>query len=254
MANGKPKKPAAEVLLVGLGQRVRSLREGRALTRKALAEQTGLSERFLAELEGGRGNISVLNLAHVASALGVTASSLLDDLPEAKPAAGVISLLGLRGAGKTSVGQSLAKALGVPFFELDKLVEAEAGMSLPEIFAIHGEEFFRALELRALKRFLSEHQRAVLATGGGIVASPDAYALLRSRTRTVWLRATPEEHWNRVVAQGDLRPMANRPQAMAELKRRLREREPLYAKADVTCVTTGRTLNEVVRELSAQAS
>lgn len=219
------------------------------MTRKSLAQQTGLSERFLAELEAGRGNISVVNLAHVAFALGVTPSSLLAGSASEGAVRGVTALLGLRGAGKSTVGAALAKSMSVAFFELDRLVEAEAGMSLPEIFAIHGEDFFRSLELRALKRFLSEHDRAVLATGGGIVASTEAFELLRSRARTVWLRATPEEHWGRVVAQGDLRPMANRPQAMAELRRRLREREPLYAKADVTCVTSGKTLPEVVREL-----
>lgn len=253
MPAAKRKKDAGEELLLGLGARVRALREGRGLTRKVMAQQTGLSERFLADLEAGRGNISVVNLAHVAQALGVTASSLLEGSTSFADAPRVTALLGLRGAGKSSVGQALAKALSVPFFELDRLVEVEAGMSLPEIFAIHGEDFFRSLELRALKRFLAQHDVAVLATGGGIVASSEAYELLRSRTRTVWLRATPEEHWARVVAQGDLRPMANRPQAMAELRRRLREREPLYAKADVTCVTTGRSLQEVVRELVPKA-
>lgn len=245
----RPQPNGSPSLLTRLGARVRALREQKGFTRKAFAEQTGLSERFLADLEAGRGNISVLNLAEVANTLAVTPASLLEE-DAAAPRRGVVALLGLRGAGKSSVGQALGKQLKVPFFELDRLVEAEAGMSLSEIFAIHGEAYFRATELRALKRFLAEHERAVLATGGGIVASPESFELLRERTRTIWLKATPEDHWSRVVAQGDLRPMANRPTAMAELKRRLREREPLYARADVTCVTTGKQVQQVVRELA----
>jgi XRE family aerobic/anaerobic benzoate catabolism transcriptional regulator len=161
----------------------------------------------------------------------------------------VIALLGLRGAGKSTVGQLLAERLGIDFYELDKLIEDQAGMRLPELFAIHGEDYYRRTELAVLRRFLSEHQQAVLATGGSVVTSPEAFRLLSERTRTVWLKATPEEHWNRVVEQGDLRPMQDRPQAMAELRRRLREREPLYAQAQITALTSGRTISAVVSEL-----
>ena len=164
----------------------------------------------------------------------------------------MISLLGLRGAGKSTVGQALADRLEVPFLELDRLVEAEAGMTLPELFAIHGEEYYRRVELLALKRFLGTGRAAVLATGGGVVTSPEALRLLQEGTTTIWLRATPEEHWDRVVKQGDLRPMQNRPQAMAELRRRLREREPLYARASLTCPTSGRSVHQVVADLSAK--
>ncbi len=165
----------------------------------------------MGELEAGRANISVMNLVEVARALDVPLPRLLEG---AEPEPGVVALLGLRGAGKSSVGKQLAAQLGVAFFELDKLVEPEAGMRLSEIFAIHGEGYFRQAELAALRRFLETHERGVLATGGGLVESPQALALLKSRARTVWLKASPDEHWSRVVEQGDLRPMKNRPQAM----------------------------------------
>ena len=236
-------------MLAALGGRVRALRDGRGLTRRALAEASGLSERFIAELEAGRANISVLKLAQVAQALGTQAAALLEGLAPAQDGVGVISLLGLRGAGKSSVGKKLAAALGVPFFELDRLVEAEAGMKLHELFAIHGEDYFRRLELSALERFLARHQHAVLATGGGIVTSQRAFRTLLESTRTGWLKAQPEEHWARVVSQGDTRPMENRPHAMAELRRRLHEREPLYSRAHHTLSTSHRSVAEVVGTL-----
>lgn len=240
-------------LLEALGERVRALRQERGLTLRELSSRAGLSERFLSDLESGRANISVLNLEAVAVVLGVSAASLLaDGAAPGQEARKVISLLGLRGAGKSTVGRALAERLGVPFVELDRLVEAEAAMTLPELFAIHGEEYYRRVELLALKRFLAAERPAVLATGGGVVTSPEALRLLHERTRSIWLRATPEEHWDRVVKQGDLRPMQNRPQAMAELRRRLREREPLYRRADVTCATSGRSVQQVVAELSAR--
>ena len=242
------------LLLERLGSRVRALRAERGLTRRELSALSGLSERFMAELEAGRANISVVNLAQLAQSLGVRTASLIEEPGEDR---GVIALLGLRGAGKSTVGPRLAKVLGVPFFELDRLVEAEAGMTLPELFAMHGEDYFRRLELAALKRFLAHHPRAVLATGGGVVTSSEAFGVLLERTRTVWLRAQPEEHWDRVVSQGDLRPMQNRPHAMSELRRRLREREPLYSRAELTVSTSERKVAEVVeaisRELSARA-
>ena len=203
--------------------------------------------------EAGRANISVLNLAQVGRVLGLSLSQLVEQ-GEAPAAKGVISLLGLRGAGKSTVGKALADRLQVGFFELDRLVEASAGMRLPELFAIHGEDYFRQLELAALTRFLETHPCAVLATGGGLVTSPEAFNLLLARTQTVWLKATPEEHWTRVVKQGDLRPMQNRPHAMAELRRRLKEREPLYRRAQRQCATSGRPVSAVVDELTAWAA
>jgi XRE family aerobic/anaerobic benzoate catabolism transcriptional regulator len=239
-------------LLEALGERVRALRQERGLTLRELSRAAGLSERFLSDLESGRANISVLNLEAVAGALGSSAAALLAGGAAGQPERKVISLLGLRGAGKSSVGKALGERLKISFLELDRLVEAEAGMTLPELFAIHGEEYYRRVELLALKRFLGTGRAAVLATGGGVVTSPEAMRLLQERTTSIWLKATPDEHWDRVVKQGDLRPMQNRPQAMAELRRRLREREPLYARASLTCATTGRSVHQVVADLSAR--
>jgi len=239
-------------LLNDVGARVRDRRKAKGLTLKQLAKAAGLSERFVGDLEAGRANISVMNLAEVAQALEVPVARLLEDAAEARPY--VIALLGLRGAGKSTIGRQLADKLEVPFFELDKLVEAEAGMRLAEIFAIHGEAYFRDAELAALRHFLDSHPRAVLATGGGLVESPQAMALLKARTRTIWLKASPDEHWSRVVEQGDLRPMRDRPQAFAELKRRLKQREPSYAQADQHVVTSGKTVSAVTAEIARRVA
>jgi XRE family aerobic/anaerobic benzoate catabolism transcriptional regulator len=215
-----------------------------------LAQQSGLSARFLSDLEAGRANLSVISLAAVAAALGEAPARLLEQGVEPSSPS-VVALLGLRGAGKTTIGKLLARRLQYSFFELDRLIEAEAGVALSELFAFHGEEYYRRLELSVLTRFLAEHRTAVLETGGSIVMSPQAYRLLKERTQTVWLKARPEEHWDRVVSQGDFRPMQNRPHAMAELRRRLKEREPLYAKASLTCSTSNRSASAVVEELAA---
>ncbi|MBX7097879.1 MAG: helix-turn-helix domain-containing protein [Myxococcaceae bacterium] len=237
-------------LLHAVGRRVRDGRKARGLTAKALAAAAGLSERFVGELEAGRANISVLNLEAVAHALGLELTGLVRPVT---PPPQVIALLGLRGAGKSTVGRALGERLGLPFLELDQLVEREAGMRLPEIFAIHGEDYFRAQELKALRRCLADHPRAVLAAGGGLVASPEAYRLLLEQTRTVWLKATPAEHWARVVKQGDLRPMQNRPHAMAELKRRLEERDPLYRQAQLQLSTSRRPVPALVDAIASWA-
>lgn len=230
-----------ETLLRQLGIRVRQLRSNRGLSLRALARESGVSERYLSELEAGRGNISVVRLERVAAALGSSGGALLLEAERAASSryGTVVALLGLRGAGKSTIGPRLASRLQLPFFELDGLIEAAAGLSLGEIFALHGESTYRRLELEALRRFLAEHEAAVLATGGGIVGHAEAYRLLLNRTVTVWLRATPEEHWNRVVGQGDVRPMADNPAARRELERILASREPLYAKA-AHVVDTGR--------------
>lgn len=229
------------------------------MTLRQVAEKSGLSERFLQGLEAGRANVSVLNLWEIATVLGVPAAALFEDEKTVREDAKskvhrpVIALLGLRGAGKSSIGKALAGSLGVPFRELDRLVEQEAGMALGEIFAIHGEAYFRALELRVLEQVLEEGRALVLATSGGLVTSPAAFERLQLEARTVWLQAKPEEHMARVLQQGDTRPMRNRPQAMAELKRRLREREPLYRRASHRCSTSGRTVDEVVDALDRWA-
>ena len=247
-------------LLVPLGARIRALRGDRGWSLRELAGQSGLSERFLRDVESGRGNISVLRLAEVAAALGTDAAALLREAENAheRGAPAVIALLGLRGAGKSEVGKRLAARLKIPFVELDHLVEATAGLSLGEIFAVHGESYYRRIELEALRRFLDERRPAVLATGGGIVAHDEAFRLLADRAVTVWLRATPEDHWQRVVRQGDRRPMANRPRAKSELERLLSEREPLYARArhrvDTSRLTLPRTVDALAEMLSTEVT
>lgn len=222
-------------LLERLGMRVRRLRGERGWTLKELADASSLSVRFVSDIEAGRGNVSIVKLAGVADALGVPVATLLEENGHEHPAGpapeGVIALVGLRGAGKSTIGKRLAQRLGIPFQELDARIEADAGLSLAEIFALHGEEYYRRLEVSSLERFLRETDHAVLATGGGIVTNADALALLRERTRVVWLKAKPQDHWDRVVRQGDRRPMEANPRAKAELRVLLKTREPLYRRA-----------------------
>src|SRR5882724_378412 len=221
-------------LLKRLGMAIRERREQQGLSVSALAERAELSSRFVTEIQAGRGNVSIVRLAALARALGTTAARLVaeaegDATQPQSPR--WIALLGVRGAGKSTIGARLAEKLGVEFLELDRLVEAEAGMALAEIFATHGEGYFRRLEVAALRRLLGERRSCVLATGGGIVENAEALALLQERATTVWLRANIEAHWNRVVRQGDPRPMAGRPAAKAELRRLLARRAPLYRRA-----------------------
>jgi XRE family transcriptional regulator, aerobic/anaerobic benzoate catabolism transcriptional regulator len=246
------------LLLHALGADVRARRMASNFTLKALAEATQVSERFLAQLEQGEGNISVARLADVAAALGTTSSELLAraekaETAEKEPAdARVVALLGLRGAGKSTVGPLLAKQLDAPFVELDALVAREAGMNLSTIFELHGEEYFRNIEREALRKFLDAHQNAVIATSGSIVTSKQTYALLRERTTTVWLKARASDHWSRVVAQGDGRPMKDRANAMNELKALLKSRTPLYAQADVTIDTSTLAIDDTVEKVFNQ--
>jgi XRE family transcriptional regulator, aerobic/anaerobic benzoate catabolism transcriptional regulator len=227
-----------------LGEAVRNARQARGFTLRALAEASGLSVRFLSDLEGGKGNISIGRLAQVAGALVVPLAELVEPLDQrgaslaARERAPSIALVGLRGAGKSTVGSELAKELGVRFVELDAEIEAAAALPLGQIFEIHGEAYYRRLEREVLARVLSTGKRAVIATGGGIVTDPESWRRLKRRTKTFWLRAAPEAHYQRVMAQGDLRPMKNRPSAMTELRALLAARAPLYAEAEVTIDTT----------------
>jgi XRE family transcriptional regulator, aerobic/anaerobic benzoate catabolism transcriptional regulator len=235
-------------LLRSLGQRARARRLERGWTLRDVAERSGVSPRFLVQLEAGRGNISVRRLADVARALEMTPAALIALPPErGEP---VVALLGLRGAGKTTVGRRVARRLRVPFVELDRRIEQAANLSLAELFSLHGEEYYRKLEREVLQAVLDDHRPIVLATGGGIVTSPDTYALLRRSALTIWLRASPEDHWNRVVRQGDRRPMANHPQAMSDLRMLLNSREPLYASAAHTVETSGRPIDRIVEEIA----
>jgi XRE family transcriptional regulator, aerobic/anaerobic benzoate catabolism transcriptional regulator len=240
-------------VLAALGAKIKDARGGRGWTLRELAERSGVSPRFLVQIEAGRGNISVKRLEDLAQAFGLTAADLLREA-ESQRAPRVVALLGLRGAGKTTIGRQLARRLHVRFVELDRRIEKAADMSLAELFSLYGEDHYRRLERETLGQVLAEHRSIVLATGGGIVASPETYSLLKKHATTVWLRATPEDHWNRVVRQGDRRPMADHPQAMADLRALLATREPLYASADHTLDTTGRTVNALVDDLSATLS
>jgi XRE family aerobic/anaerobic benzoate catabolism transcriptional regulator len=250
-------------LLRGLGAAVRARRTECGLTLKALASSARVSERFLVQLETGDGNISVARLQDVAEALETSAAHLLSfaspsslapfasPLDSVVPARGIVALVGLRGAGKSTIGAAVAKRMGVPFVELDVLVAGEAGMALSTIFEIHGDAYFRRIEREALRKFLDANDAAVLATGGSIVTAPETFEVLRKRTTTVWLKARAEDHWARVVAQGDVRPMKNRANAMSELKGLLRARKPLYAQADHVVDTSSLALDEATTRVIA---
>lgn len=236
--------------LDSVGSMVRAHRERRGWSRRELAEASGVSERFLAQLETGEGNISLRRFADVAHALGTTPAALLAPAETAE-AARPVALLGVRGAGKSTIGVALARKLGWRFVEVDREIEQAAGLPLGDVFAVHGEAYYRRVEREVLTRLLAEPAPSVLATGGSIVNDPTSYALLRARATTIWLRARPEDHWNRVVAQGDQRPMAENPHAFEELRALLAARGKLYARADHVIDTSERTVRQVVADACA---
>jgi XRE family transcriptional regulator, aerobic/anaerobic benzoate catabolism transcriptional regulator len=265
-----------------LGRRVREAREQRGMARKALARDASVSERYLAQLEAGEGNASVVLLRRVARALGLRIIDLLDpgtDLAEQRmlrrfldslPPERLqevlqrltaefgqdvavrrkrITLVGLRGAGKSTLGQVLARSMRRPLVELDKEIEREAGISLSEVFLLYGQAGYRRIERRCLERIIHSQDEIILTVGGGIVSEPETYNLLLLNCYTVWVKARPEEHMARVLAQGDLRPMAGHAEAMHDLRNILTAREPLYSKADVTLDTSGRSVEASLLEL-----
>lgn len=236
-----------------LGDRVRAWRHQHGMTRKALALGSGVSERYLAQLEAGQGNMSVLLLRKVARAMGVRLERLVRE-ESATARDGRIALVGLRGAGKSSLGGRLAEGLGVPFVELDQEVEKEAGAPLGEVFAMYGQEAYRRFERRALERVLRQHKRAVIAAGGSLVTDSDTYQLLLDQCWCVWLKASPEEHMARVISQGDMRPFKGRSAALDEVRRLLTERERLYSRADAILDTSTKTLRQCAGELRALTS
>ena len=237
-------------ILTHLGSTVLGLRKARGWARRELAARAGISQRFLADIESGRANPSVLRLCELARALGTTPTTLL-----ARPEVGLgavsrhVALLGLRGAGKSTVGAALARRLGCDFVELDALVEATAGLSLTEMFQVHGEAYYRRTEGEVLEQVLDRDEPLVLATGGGLVTAPHSFDVLKARAHCVWLRADPQDHWTRVIAQGDTRPMADNEQAYSDLCAILAEREQLYRQAQLIVHTSGRSVDEVTAEL-----
>jgi XRE family aerobic/anaerobic benzoate catabolism transcriptional regulator len=243
-----PTQSEDDVFLARLGERVRAWRDSRKITRKALALSSGVSERYLAQLESGQGNMSILLLRQLAQAMQIPLEDLVRELPSL-PRRERIALIGLRGAGKSSLGSKLAADLGVPFLELDREIEREAGTTLSELFGMYGQEGYRRFERRALERVLAQNERCVIATGGSLVTAPETYARLLASCFTVWLKAAPEEHMARVIAQGDMRPIQGHAAAMDDLKQLLLERTHLYARADVAVDTAGRTLRQSLAQL-----
>ncbi len=262
-----------------LGERIREARTRRGMTRKILARDSAVSERYLAQLESGQGNISIVLLRQIAQAMGMPITDLVregpdrpveltlliqtlsrlppQELAQARKLLGDafgaaaererrqrIALIGLRGAGKSTLGALLARERQVPFIELDREIELVAGMSLGEVFDLYGQRAYRRYERQALDSVIERHERAVIATGGSIVSEPETFDLLLSACFTVWLSASPEEHMSRVVAQGDDRPMANNERAMEDLRRILEGRHALYSKADATVDTSGKSVAE----------
>ncbi len=269
--------PAA--FLAAIGREVRRNRAKRGMTRRQLAQASETSERYLAQIESGTGNPSVSVLRAIARALDLPTSALLPEtgartagldaildslaqvpekeLPalakeiEARVAmrAGAdrarrIALVGLRGAGKSTLGRMLAQHLGWPFIELDKRVEEDYGASIPDLIEMAGMATFRRHERNALERVIAEHDAAVITTAGGIVSNPETYALLLRHTHVVWIKARPEEHMSRVMAQGDFRPMAQNRQAMADLVAILEARRADYARAEADVDTSGDTVDQ----------
>ena len=286
---GSAEQPAGDGLaefLRRVGERVRTMRSRRGMSRKLLARHSKVSERYLAQLEAGTGNFSIVLLRRVAQAIGVALAELVDERPDRSvdallltqfldrlPAADLaaardlllarfsgrssdmraqrIALIGLRGSGKSTLGGRLAAHLNVPFIELDREIERQSGIGLSQLFELFGQEVFRRNERTALEAILQRQPRFVLATGGSLVTEPGTFELLSSCCRTVWLKADPEEHMRRVIEQGDLRPMANNDRAMDDLISILTSREPLYAKADLILDTAGKTPELSLRELLA---
>jgi XRE family aerobic/anaerobic benzoate catabolism transcriptional regulator len=273
------------LLLRAVGARVRALRLESGLTVKDFAERSALSPRFVHQLEGGAANISIAGLARVAAATGRSLTELIppvsddhsvpaeiwrllsergvDDLQDlqqwlqqrkGESTRSFIALIGLRGAGKSTVGPMLAKQLKTEFVELDKWVEEAADMSLGEIFATHGEEYYRALQREAVLSLFARSGGCVVVPGGSVVTDPESWELIKRRCFTVWLHATPEEFMKRMRRQGDTRPMQGRPSAMDELRALLARREPLYAESHLVIKTTHKSPSQVVTQITKAAA
>ncbi|HBS49476.1 MAG TPA: transcriptional regulator [Rhodobacteraceae bacterium] len=272
---------AVSALILRVGERVRKARERRGIPRRVLSDASGVSPRYLAQIEAGEGNISIGLLQRVAIALdhriewlvgeedpwtsdalrvadlfrqstGEVQRAVLDLLnpePESRQRANRICLVGLRGAGKSTLGARAGAALDMPFVELNREIEDHSGMPVDEVIALYGQEGYRKLEAQALDRVIATHEAVIMAVAGGIVSEPETYATLLDNFHTIWLKASPEEHMGRVRAQGDERPMAGNPEAMEQLKSILRSRESLYKKAELHLDTSGRSEEETLGAL-----
>ncbi|HIF10397.1 MAG TPA: helix-turn-helix domain-containing protein [Sneathiellales bacterium] len=289
MANATPKlsnyrETGSDDYLSALGERVRNARARRGMSRRNLAQYSGLSERFLAQLESGEGNISIARLRKIAGALNLSLADLVRDEParpielsfiaellyQLEPAelreahhmlatrfgtaqatgrSGRIALVGLRGAGKSTLGARLAKQLGVPLIRISERIEHAAGMRINQIFSLSGQNAYRRYERRCLEEIVAEHSHAVIETSGGLVSDSSTLTFLLDTCMTVWIKASPEEHMARVVAQGDTRPMADNNEAMDDLRRILHERTPLYARAEFALETGSRSEDQSFGDL-----
>lgn len=261
-----------------VGARIRKAREARGLTRRELSERSGISQRYLAQVEAGEGNISVALLFRVAAALDRPVEGLLGRPTPDEEAQRIaqlvaaadettrrnvlnmltaqsgrrarrVALIGLRGAGKSTLGRRAAERLALPFVELNHEIETASGMPVADVMAFYGQEGYRALEKTALDRVTAEKDIVVLAVAGGIVSAPETFEMLLDRFHTIWLRASPQEHMDRVRAQGDERPMAGNPAALDDLKAILEAREALYARAEAVLDTAGRSEEDSLADL-----
>jgi XRE family transcriptional regulator, aerobic/anaerobic benzoate catabolism transcriptional regulator len=264
--------------LLFVGKKVRDARSRRGMTRKMLAQEADVSERHLAQIELGEGNVSIVLLRRITNALNVPVADVFQaEKPNSSAEAALhqilhrvphhqleslvarlgrefgeddksrharIALIGLRGAGKSTLGSKLAEALRVPFVELDQEIEKDAGTALSEIFSLYGQTGYRRIEKKTLERVLQQHSRVVLSVGGGVVSEKETYDQLLAHCFTVWIQAHPEEHMSRVIAQGDFRAMADNTEAMEDLRRILEAREPLYRRADVQLETSGESIDD----------
>jgi XRE family transcriptional regulator, aerobic/anaerobic benzoate catabolism transcriptional regulator len=270
-----------------LGERVRDARARHGMSRRMLAHDSGISERYLAELESGRGNFSIVLMRRLAKAIDAPLAELVGDdeprpveyqllverirrLDEAElvEASAIlaqrfgdrvgraerIALIGLRGAGKTTLGAMLAKQLGWEFVEMSREIETEAAVSVEEIFDLWGQAAYRRYERRALERIIRSKSRVVLATGGGLVSEPATFERLLDSFYTIWLQASPQQHWDRVIRQGDHRVEGSGDsEALVDMRRILAQRDPLYRKADARLDTSGKTLRQAFKELLSVA-
>ena len=270
--------------LTALGERVRNARARRGMTRRNLASESGVSERFLAQLEAGDGNISIIRLRQIATAMNISLGDLVRDEParpielnfiaellyplepadlreahhmlaarfgpaQSSDRSGRIALVGLRGAGKSALGTRLADQLNMPLIRIADRIESAAGMRIDQVFSLSGQSAYRRYERRCLEEIVADHSHAIIETSGGLVSEPGTLALLLDTCFTVWVQASPEEHMARVVAQGDTRPMAGNDEAMADLRRILDERTPLYTRADAKLDTSDKSLDQSFADL-----